>query len=91
MSQSKYFAYQGELREMITIWCVEATNLLDLGAHPLLPRRVAREQHDGPRQQERGRLVPREEERFALIHYELQIEAKTIAFFLLLHFIQKHS
>jgi hypothetical protein len=65
----------------------------DLGAGLVLPLRVRGEQHDGPGEEQRRRLVAGEEEGLALVDHRLGVVPQLAVagpFLLLLHLGQEH-
>jgi hypothetical protein len=64
-----------------------------VGACPVLPLGVRGEQHERPGEQQRRRLVAREEERLALVDHQLRVVAELMApacrLLLLLHLRQQ--
>jgi hypothetical protein len=82
--------YHGELGEVVGGRRVVAADPGDLGARPVLPLGVRGEQHERPGEQQRRRLVPREDERLALVDHQLRVVAELPRRLLLLrHLVQK--
>ena len=84
-------AYHGELGEVVGGGRCAAADARDLGARLVLPRRVGGEQHDGPGEEQRRRLVPGEEERLALVDHHLGVVPQLAVVLVLLHLGQQHT
>jgi hypothetical protein len=83
-------AYDGKVGEVVSGGRGVATDGRDLGASPVLPRRVSGEQHDGPGEEQRRRLVAGEKEGLALVDHHLGVVPRLLALALLLHLGEEH-